>query len=108
MFMTERTTLARMLPTLRKKLSPEAAIWVSWPKKSSKAPSDITEDTIREIALSLGLVDIKCARSPRCGLDSSLWCAGSCGGRKAIAATARRRRTLCLYRGFARLTNRCR
>jgi len=59
MFATERSALARLLPTLRKQLSPEAAIWVSWPKKSSKVPSDITEDTIREVALPLGFVDIK-------------------------------------------------
>jgi hypothetical protein len=58
-FATERTGLARLLPTLRKKLSPEAAIWVSWPKKSSKVPTDITEDTIRAVALPLGFVDIK-------------------------------------------------
>jgi hypothetical protein len=58
-FATERSTLMRLLPTLRKKLSPEAAIWVSWPKKSSKVPTDITEDTIREVALPLGFVDIK-------------------------------------------------
>jgi hypothetical protein len=59
LFATERSALARLLPTLRKKLPPEAAIWVSWPKKSSKLPSDITEDTIREVALPLGFVDIK-------------------------------------------------
>jgi len=58
-FATKRSALARLLPTLRKKLSPEAAIWVSWPKKSSRVPTDITEDTIREVALPLGLVDIK-------------------------------------------------
>jgi hypothetical protein len=58
-FATERTGLARLLPTLRKKLSPEAAIWVSWPKKSSQVPTDITEDTIRAVALPLGFVDIK-------------------------------------------------
>ena len=34
-------------------------IWVSWPKKSSKVPTDITEDTIRELCLPLGFVDIK-------------------------------------------------
>ena len=33
--------------------------WVSWPKKSSGVSTDITEDTIREVALPLGLVDIK-------------------------------------------------
>jgi len=37
----------------------DAAIWVSWPKKSSGVVTDITEDTIREVALPLGLVDIK-------------------------------------------------
>jgi hypothetical protein len=58
-FVTERTALARLLPTLRKKLPSGAAIWVSWPKKSSKVSTDITEDTIREIALPLGFVDIK-------------------------------------------------
>lgn len=58
-FVMERSALARLLPTLRKSLSPEAAIWVSWPKKSSKVPTDITEDTIRELALPLGFVDIK-------------------------------------------------
>ena len=34
-------------------------VWVSWPKKSSGVSSDVTEDTIREVALPLGLVDIK-------------------------------------------------
>jgi hypothetical protein len=34
-------------------------VWVSWPKKASKAPTDITEDVVREIALPLGLVDVK-------------------------------------------------
>jgi len=58
-FATERRALARLFPTLRKKLSPDVAIWVSWPKKSAKVPSDITEGTIREVALPLGFVDIK-------------------------------------------------
>ena len=40
-------------------MKPNAAIWVSWPKKSSKVPTDLTEDVIREIALPMGLVDIK-------------------------------------------------
>jgi hypothetical protein len=38
---------------------PTTAIWVSWPKKTSKVPTDITEDTIRAVALPVGLVDIK-------------------------------------------------
>jgi hypothetical protein len=59
LFVTERRALARRLSALRKKLPHEAAIWVSWPKKSAKVATDITEDTIRELALALGFVDIK-------------------------------------------------
>jgi hypothetical protein len=63
-FVTDRLTLARQLKALRAALIPEAAIWVSWPKKSSKVPTDVTEDVIREVALPLGFVDIKvCAVS---------------------------------------------
>jgi hypothetical protein len=58
-FSTDKGELARTLGSLRKKLKPAAVIWVSWPKKSSKVPTDITEDTIREVALPLGFVDIK-------------------------------------------------
>ena len=63
-FATERNVLARHLRTLRDRLQSSGFIWVSWPKKSSKVPTDITEDTIREVALPLGFVDIKvCAVS---------------------------------------------
>lgn len=58
-FVTEREALSRHLATLRGKLKPEASIWVSWPKKASKVPTNITEDTIRQLALPLGLVDVK-------------------------------------------------
>jgi len=56
--------MQRELKSLRQKLQQSGFIWVSWPKKSSKVPTDITEDTIRELALPLGFVDIKvCAVS---------------------------------------------
>jgi hypothetical protein len=56
--------LAATLERLRVQIRANAAIWVSWPKKSAKAATDITEDRIRELALPLGLVDIKvCAVS---------------------------------------------
>lgn len=64
LFATERQELSAHLRSLRRKLNDEAAIWVSWPKRSSKVATDITEDTIRELALSIGFVDIKvCAVS---------------------------------------------
>ncbi|MBL0173557.1 MAG: DUF3052 family protein [Gemmatimonadaceae bacterium] len=58
-FSDRKSLLSQELVRLRKAIRPDAAIWVSWPKKASKVPSDITEDTIREIALPLGLVDVK-------------------------------------------------
>ena len=64
LFSTQRAELERFLLSCRSKLGPDAAIWVSWPKKSSGVSTDITEDTIREVALPLGFVDIKvCAVS---------------------------------------------
>jgi len=47
--------LARLAPYLRK----DGMLWVSWPKKSSGVASDVTEDVVREIALPMGLVDVK-------------------------------------------------
>jgi hypothetical protein len=58
-FTTKRLELARLLPRLRGKLPHHALIWVSWPKKSSQVPTEVTEDTIREVALPLGFVDVK-------------------------------------------------
>ena len=58
-FATSKSELARTLAACRKILAPDASIWVSWPKKAAKVPTDITEDTVREVALPLGLVDIK-------------------------------------------------
>jgi hypothetical protein len=34
-------------------------IWISWPKRTSGVATDITEDVVRELALPLGLVDVK-------------------------------------------------
>lgn len=58
-FVTERAHLERELNALRELIQPAGMIWVSWPKRASKVPTDITEDVIREIALQIGLVDVK-------------------------------------------------
>jgi hypothetical protein len=59
LFATSRSELDTRLPELRRALRPDATLWVSWPKKISKVETDIVEDTIREIALPLGFVDVK-------------------------------------------------
>jgi len=59
LFSTSRSELAGKLRASLARLKQDGAIWVSWPKKSSKVPTDISENTVREVALPLGLVDIK-------------------------------------------------
>jgi hypothetical protein len=66
-FSTKKIDLVRELNASLAIIKPDGVIWVSWPKKSSSLPTDITEDTIREIALPLGLVDIKV-----CAIDEVL------------------------------------
>ena len=64
LFVRKRAELALQLASLRTRLAPSGFVWVSWPKKSSGVATDITEDTIRAVALPLGFVDIKvCAVS---------------------------------------------
>jgi hypothetical protein len=58
-FITSRARLEKALRAAVPKMQQDAAIWISWPKKAAKVPTDITEDTIREVAFPLGLVDIK-------------------------------------------------
>jgi hypothetical protein len=58
-FSTSRKDLEQSLRAARKALRDDVPIWVSWPKKSSGVATDITEDTIRAVALPMGLVDIK-------------------------------------------------
>jgi hypothetical protein len=59
LFVKERRVLAKHLQSLRRKIAEDAMVWVSWPKKSSGVPTDVTEDVIRAVALPIGFVDIK-------------------------------------------------
>ena len=58
-FTTRKSELKPLLAMLRGAMRKDAAIWVSWPKKSAGVLTDVTEDVVRELALPLGLVDIK-------------------------------------------------
>lgn len=67
LFKSEREGLELELRELYPLLDPSGFIWVSWPKKTSKVATDITEDAIRDIALPMGLVDVKV-----CAIDN-IW-----------------------------------
>ena len=58
-FTKSAAALHKDIVALRNEIEPNGMIWISWPKKASKITTDITEDTIRELALKNGLVDIK-------------------------------------------------
>jgi hypothetical protein len=59
LFTNSRDELFERLADLCNVIRQDGTIWVSWYKKSAKLPTEITEDTVREAALPLGLVDVK-------------------------------------------------
>jgi hypothetical protein len=59
LFLTDRAEFERRLGPASSGIFPNGAIWIAWPKKASKVPTDITEDVVREVALPTGLVDNK-------------------------------------------------
>ena len=66
-FLKQRTDLIDEVTRLRALIAPAGFVWISWPKKASKVPTDVTEDVIRAVALPTGFVDIKV-----CAIDA-IW-----------------------------------
>ncbi|HET9366926.1 MAG TPA: DUF3052 domain-containing protein [Candidatus Udaeobacter sp.] len=58
-FIEKRRELEKRLAVLRQKIADTGTVWVSWPKRSSGVPTDVTEDVVRAVALPLGFVDVK-------------------------------------------------
>jgi hypothetical protein len=58
-FFCWRHEFADLLPRLRECMTPAAGLWIAWPKRASKVPTDMTEHVVREVALPTGLVDNK-------------------------------------------------
>jgi hypothetical protein len=62
---TARAELEAELPRMRAVMAPACGLWIAWPKRASKVPTDMSDDAVREIALPTGLVDNKvCAIDP--------------------------------------------
>jgi hypothetical protein len=59
LFVTERAQLEQRIVSLRVQLDDAGILWISWPKKAAKLATDVTEDTVRTVALPLGFVDVK-------------------------------------------------
>jgi hypothetical protein len=60
-FTASRNVLEQAAKLLMAQVARDGTIWISWPKKASKVPTDITEDVIRDVILPIGLVDVKVA-----------------------------------------------
>jgi hypothetical protein len=59
LFTRSKSELCEFLPKAKHSIKPDGMIWVSWPKKSAKLPTTVTEDVIRQVCLPMDLVDIK-------------------------------------------------
>ena len=66
LFATSSDGLARLLTRVRAAIAPDGMVWVSWPKKASGVATDLSDVVVRNIALPLGLVDIKV-----CAIDAT-------------------------------------
>jgi hypothetical protein len=60
-FVTRRAELARRFPTLQRRLEPDGGLWIAWPKRASGVATDLSENPVREVGLTNGLVDNKVA-----------------------------------------------
>jgi hypothetical protein len=58
-FARMKDDLAAAFPRLAQALADDGMVWISWPKKTSKIATDLTEDVVRGLGLALGLVDVK-------------------------------------------------
>ena len=59
LFTKKRAELAKRVDSLGRMIYPDAMVWICWPKRASKVPTDMTEDVVREVELPKGLVDVK-------------------------------------------------
>jgi hypothetical protein len=59
LFVRQRAELDKRFAALRDRLVSTGMLWISWPKKSSRVPSDLSEDIVRAVGLNAGLVDVK-------------------------------------------------
>ena len=66
LFCPDRARLAKRLPVLLPRTTTAGMIWVAWPKRASGVPTDLDENGVRELALPLGVVDVKV-----CAIDAT-------------------------------------
>jgi hypothetical protein len=58
-FVSWRAELEASLGRFRDRMAPACGLWIAWPKRAAKVPSDMSDNVVREVALPTGLVDNK-------------------------------------------------
>jgi hypothetical protein len=66
LFTTRRGELERRFGSLARRLEPAGGLWVAWPKKSAKTPTDLSFEAVQGVGLAAGLVDNK-----SCSIDDT-------------------------------------
>jgi hypothetical protein len=61
LFVRSEAELRQGFGTWAHAIAPAGMLWIAWPKKASKVPTDLTEDVVRKVALEKGMVDVKVA-----------------------------------------------
>ncbi len=59
LFSKSKKELSSKFRSMAKHLAPAGMLWISWPKKSSRVATDLSEDVVRQIGLASGFVDVK-------------------------------------------------
>jgi hypothetical protein len=59
LFVKKLVNLQKRFASLARRLDPSGGFWVAWPKRASGVSTDVTENTVRDVALAAGLVDNK-------------------------------------------------
>jgi hypothetical protein len=61
LFSTELSRLEERLPIVIERTVTAGTVWVCWPKKAAKVPTDLDDNVVRELGLASGVVDVKVA-----------------------------------------------
>src|SRR3954447_9880356 len=61
LFSTDLARLDKRLPLIIERTVTNGMVWVCWPKRASKVPTDLDENVVRELGLASGVVDVKVA-----------------------------------------------
>ena len=60
-FARNQASVVDLIETQRERIRPAGALWIAWPRKAAGHTSDVTDETVRAVALEVGLVDVKVA-----------------------------------------------